>query len=98
MESFGKIFLEHVISLRGGLPWPARSPDVSACDYFLWGYLKVHTTRAQTTDDLKMAILKQISAIPENMVRRALGNLRERLEECVGNDGRHLSDVLFKMK
>jgi len=21
-------------------PWPERSPDLSPCDYFLWGYVK----------------------------------------------------------
>jgi hypothetical protein len=74
--------------------------DLSPCDYFLWGYLKakVYTTRSRTIDDLKIAIRKQISAIPENMARRALGNLLESLEECVRNDGQHFSDVLFKTK
>jgi hypothetical protein len=39
-EVVREMFLEHVISLRGEIPWPARSPDLSASDYFLWGYLK----------------------------------------------------------
>jgi hypothetical protein len=71
MEVAREIFPERVISLRGELPRPARSPNLSACDYFLWGYLneKVHTTRPRTIDDLKIAILKQISAIPEKTWR-----------------------------
>jgi hypothetical protein len=77
-----------------------RMGKLSACDYFLWGYLKakVYTTRPRTVDDFKIAIRKQISAIPENMAKWALGNLRASLEECVQNDGRHLSDVLLKTK
>jgi hypothetical protein len=39
MEIVWKIFPGHVISLRGDLPWPGSSPDLSACDYFLWGYI-----------------------------------------------------------
>ncbi|KAJ4447690.1 hypothetical protein ANN_09698 [Periplaneta americana] len=31
---------EHVISRFGVINWPARSLDLSAPDYFLWGYLK----------------------------------------------------------
>jgi hypothetical protein len=31
---------DHVISLRCELPWPSRSPDLSASDHFLWEYLK----------------------------------------------------------
>jgi hypothetical protein len=91
---------EHVISLRGELPRPASSPDLSACDYFLWGYLKAkaYTTRPWTIDDLKIAIRKQISAIPENMARREQGNLRARLEECVCSDGQDLRDLPLKTK
>jgi hypothetical protein len=94
------MFLEHIISLQGKLPWPTRSPDLSACDHFLWGYLKakVYTSRPRTIDDLKITIRKQISVIPENTERQALGNLRARMEKCVCNDGKHLSDMLFKRK
>ncbi|XP_073994372.1 phosphatidylinositol 3-kinase regulatory subunit alpha isoform X3 [Rhodnius prolixus] len=30
----------HVISTRGTIQWPPRSPDLTPMDYFLWGYLK----------------------------------------------------------
>jgi hypothetical protein len=55
---------------------------ISACDYFLWEYLKAkgYTTRPWTIDDFKITIQKQISAIPENMAGQALGNLQARLE------------------
>jgi len=35
-----EMFPQHVISRGGDVPWTARSPDLSACGYFLWGYLK----------------------------------------------------------
>jgi hypothetical protein len=100
MEVVREMFPERVVSLRGELPLPARSHDLSVCDYFLWEYLKakVYTIRPRTIDNLKITIWKQISAIPENMARQALGNLRATLEECVCNDGQQRSDVLFKMK
>jgi hypothetical protein len=81
-----RALMEFVISLRGERPYPARSPGPSASDYFLWGYLKakIYTTRPQTIDDLKIALRKQISDIPENMAGRALGNVRARLGEHVG--------------
>jgi len=40
MSVLRKMFPQHVISRAGDVPWPARSPDLSACDYFLWGCLK----------------------------------------------------------
>jgi hypothetical protein len=77
MEVAQEMFPEHVISTLRELPWPARSPDLSAGDYFLCGYLKakVYPSRPRTIDDLKIAIRKKISALPDNMARRALGNL-----------------------
>ena len=34
------MFTQHVVSRFGDVRWPPRSPDLSACDFFLWGYLK----------------------------------------------------------
>jgi hypothetical protein len=54
------------------------------------GTSKAYTTRPRTIDELKIAIRKQISAVPGNMARRALGNLRASLGECVCSEGQHL--------
>jgi len=40
MSVLQEMFPQHVISHGSDVPWPAHSPDLSACDYFLWGYLK----------------------------------------------------------
>jgi len=34
------LFPGRLMSLRGDVEWPERSPDLSPCDVFLWGYLK----------------------------------------------------------
>ena len=33
-------FPNRLISRFGDIPWPPRSPDLTPCDFFLWGYLK----------------------------------------------------------
>ncbi|PNF37887.1 hypothetical protein B7P43_G07408 [Cryptotermes secundus] len=33
-------FPGHLISLQGDILWAARSPDLTPCDFFLWGYPK----------------------------------------------------------
>ena len=38
-------------------PWPARSPDLSPLDYFLWGYVKEDVFKRQPAD---IEILKEI--------------------------------------
>ena len=49
-----EMFLVRLISRRGN-KWPARSPDLNACDFFLLGYLKskVYEKKPRTTMDLK---------------------------------------------
>ena len=33
-------FPDRTVGLQLHCEWPARSPDLSTCDFFLWGYLK----------------------------------------------------------
>jgi len=40
MAAVKNLFPNLVISRYGDITWPVRSPDLSACDFFLWGYLK----------------------------------------------------------
>ena len=89
----------NLISLRGDIGWPARSPDLTPCEIFsLWGYLKakVCARRPGTVEQLEEAIRQEVAAIPPAMTRKAMDNFRERLQQCVINNGRHLSDVIFK--
>jgi hypothetical protein len=71
---------------------------MSACDYFLWGYLKgkVYATRPRNIEELKARIREEISNIPEDMLHRAMQSLRIRCEECVRKNKGHLDEVIFK--
>jgi hypothetical protein len=40
MRVLNKMLPARMISRRGNIEWPVRSPDLNACDFFLWGYLK----------------------------------------------------------
>ena len=84
--------------LRGDIGWPLHSPDLTLRDFFLWGYLKaqVYLHRPQTLEALGEAITQEDAAIPPEMIRQVMRNYRERLNECIVNEGRHLSNVLFK--
>ncbi|KAJ4452067.1 hypothetical protein ANN_03583 [Periplaneta americana] len=75
-----RMFPGHIISRRGDIPWPSRSPDLTVCDYFLWSYLKskVYVSRPQTTDDLKIAIVQEIANIDGGMLERATRNFRKK--------------------
>ena len=92
------MFPEHVISRFRDAEWPPRSPDLSACDFFLWGYLKekVYAQRPHTVQQLKDYIREEIQEIPVNMVRKVMDNVRQRAEMCVKYNGSHVSDIIFK--
>jgi long-subunit acyl-CoA synthetase (AMP-forming) len=45
---------------------------------------------------LKEAITQEVAAIPHEMTHRVMEKYRERLNHCIDNEGRHLSDVVFK--
>jgi len=73
--------------------------DLTPCD-FLWGYLKslVYVDRPRTIDYLKSNIRDAIANIPIDMLRRVDENFKKRLNQCVRDGGRHLTDVIFKTK
>ena len=84
--------------LHGDIGWPVRLPDLSPCDYFLWGYVKceVYKHRSTTIDGLKAAICKTINEILRETSQRVMENFRKRLQQCMAARGRHLEDVIFK--
>ena len=92
------MFPGRLVSLRGDLGWPARSPDLSICDFFLWGHLKekVFKSRPNTLPQLRERIIEEVNAIPRDMCERAVRNFKERLQQCVAANGRHLADIIFR--
>lgn len=93
MAAIRQLFGERVISENGNIQWPPRFPDLSACDFFLWGRHKsqVFLSRPATTEELKGKIREEISEIPVEMLC-----LTKRLLECLHRRGAHLQDVIFK--
>lgn len=53
-------FGNHWIGRGGPIAWPARSPDLTPLDFFLWGYVKqeVYKERTTTVEDMKERIRK----------------------------------------
>jgi hypothetical protein len=70
----------HFISRFGDVPWPHRSPELSTCDFFLWGYLKsrVYTHNPRTLDDLKEAMRQEIRPIDRQLLVRVMYDLKKK--------------------
>jgi hypothetical protein len=92
------MFPECLVSLRGDVEWPARSPDLTICAFFLWGCLKekMFYHYPHTLEDHKERIREEVTAIPIRMCRQAVENYRNHLQELIAADGRYLRDVIFK--
>jgi hypothetical protein len=74
MRDLNEMFQARVISRRGNIEWPARSPDLNACDFFLWGYLKskVYEKKPRTTEDLKWNIREEVATVSPTMLQRVM--------------------------
>ena len=80
------------IGRRGNfLEWPPRSPDLTVCDYFFWGYIKnkVYSTRIRNLDDLEQSFMEQFHQLQlqPDIVSRACETLPSRLKLCMDADG-----------
>ena len=71
---------------------------ISACNFFLWGYLKskVYVRKPRTVGGLKVSIREEIAPVPQEMLVNVMQNFEERLRTCVRQEGRHLSDIIFR--
>ena len=67
------------------LHWPPRSPDLTPCDFFLWGYVKglVYVPSLPTSvDDLKTQIIEAFKTIDPDMLIRVWQEMEYRFNVC----------------
>lgn len=78
--------------------WPARSPDMTPMDYFLWGTLKslVYSRPVDTEDELRRRIQTGIDALrnDDEMLQRVQFNFLRRINLCTHENGGHFEHLL----
>jgi hypothetical protein len=91
-------FPNHVISRFGDTEWPPRSPDFTASDFFLWGYLKskVYASKPNNLGDLKTAIRNEIQLISNETLAKVMAEVLVRSQECIRFNGGYLKSVILK--
>ena len=74
------MFPGHLISRFRDVPWPPRSPNLSACDFFSLGYLKsrVYTHKPYTLNDLKEAIRQEICPINRQLLAHVMDDFKKK--------------------
>ncbi|CAH0553446.1 unnamed protein product [Brassicogethes aeneus] len=71
------------IDRRGSVSRPARSPDLTTPDFFLWGYLKekVYAAIPTTREDMVERIRNACAAIPPDMLARCVPEFNTRIQK-----------------
>ena len=73
------------IGRRLRFEWPARSPDLSPMDFFLWGVLKdmVYKEEPRTIPDICRLIADKIATIDMELCQNVCRSVAARLVSCV---------------
>lgn len=88
-EFLNQHFRNQWIGNRGVVEWPARSPDLSPLDYFLWGCLKdkIYKTNIENVEELRRRIMTAFGSIRRRDIQRAVNNIRKRAALCIRENG-----------
>lgn len=82
---------------RGGpINWPARSPDLTPLDYFLWGYMKNYVYRepVNSLEQLDDRLHEALATITPQMIQGAQASLIRRARLCIQIGGGHFEQLL----
>ena len=77
------------IGRRGPMDWPARSPDLTPPDFFLWGVLKhdVYSENPRTIPELKDIIRQKCLRIGIELCEKACQSVIARMRKCIQVEG-----------
>jgi inhibitor of nuclear factor kappa-B kinase subunit alpha len=93
ISALQEVFDDRIIST--GL-WPPRSPDLSVCDFYLWGNLKgkVYRNTSRTAEALQNEIRNVVASISADELQRVSQGFLRRCEACLRATGNHFEHFL----
>lgn len=87
-----EVFNNKVIANRGRVNWPARSPDITPLDFYLWGYVKNEVYEFEppaTIEQLEDRVRDVLNNINRNTLRKVTRTVFKKCEKCINKNGRH---------
>ena len=78
------------------LKWSPRSPDLTSCDFFLWGYVKILVyvpPLPANVNELKQRITIALETVTQNMLHRFWEELDYRLDVCRVTDNEYIEHL-----
>lgn len=84
------------IGRRGPVEWPARSPDLTPLDFFLWGHLKtkVYATQPESLEDLRARIVRECRLVTPEMFSNVRRRFQDQLYFCMEVNGGHFQHLV----
>ena len=97
MQLLTAMFQNRKISRHSDFEWPPHSSDLTAPDFWLWGYLKdkVYVNKPRTIQELKANIQQKILSLQPPMLRIVMENSLERAQLCEAKNGGYIRDIIF---
>lgn len=90
-------FRNRVVGLGHNVEWPPRSPDLTPCDFFLWGYLKdkVFSRPPENIEELRQRIIEEFNTLRQRpeIIQRAFRDMHRRTILCVERNGGHVEEL-----
>jgi transposase len=87
-----------VIGTYEDLAWPARSPDLSCLDFFLWGHIKTkiydRRTPFQNVDTLWDAVNDSCTAVTYGQLANVQREISDRIHYCINVQGELFEHLL----
>lgn len=85
-------FPNRVISTRGTIQWPPRSPDLAPNDFFLWGHVKEKIyqhehNRPHNLAELRGQIMNALASVTPEQLSRTRAEFYNRLGYCLAQQG-----------
>lgn len=81
------------IGRRGPTEWPARSPDLTVCDFWLWSELREHVytpgTNFRSIQELQLKIQTELENLDVTHFQNAFRNWCVRMQKCIDVNGGH---------
>ena len=89
-------FPDKWIGRRGAIEWPARSPDLTPLDFFLWGHLKsvVYNNRPRSLPELEATIEQECRKITDVQLLHVLAQWELHLTHCMMTEGHQFEHLL----
>lgn len=82
------------IGRNSPINWPARSPDLTPSDFFLWGHVKEYKEEIENRLELEDKIIEAFAAVTPQMILNATTSLLRCARLCIECGDGHFEHLL----